>query len=271
MSENELQNELQNEAGNINESEVNGVAERPQGASDLAPESEAEHEQKPQEAAQEAINKRIGKATFKARQAERERDQALQELNEYKAKQEEELARQVENIPPMPDVFDDDYEQKVAARDDAIKKQAEYRAQQNFIYQQQEQVRLQNEQAQQAQLQDAVKNYSERAVKLGIDASELQSAGNAVAHYEFSPELEWHILNDPDGPLLTKYLAANSDKGQELASMPAFGVDRFLDSIRAEASVLKPKQSAAPKPSQDLQGGATPPDGLKFAKGGTFE
>ena len=82
---------------------------------DLAPTSEAEHEEQPQavdeeQQKQEAINKAINKKHFEAQQAKRELEAANARIQEFEEKQREQMAAQVGNIPPMPDAFDDDYD-----------------------------------------------------------------------------------------------------------------------------------------------------------------
>ena len=83
---------------------------------------------------------------------------------------EKEVAKSFENIPAMPDAFDDDYEQKMQERDNALRNKAQYDAQQNIVQQQQQQYQQQQLMEQQARLQDAANKYAkgEFPIKEGL-------------------------------------------------------------------------------------------------------
>jgi type II secretory pathway pseudopilin PulG len=245
--------------------------------SELAPDSEAEHEEQPQvdnEAVnQEAINKAINKKHFEMKQAERERDQYAAQVAEFQKQQREAQAAKVGNIPPKPDAFDDDYDEKMEARDEAIRQQSEYNAHQSYYNNQQQYQQQQANEAKQAELQKQVLTYTNRATELGIKPDELQAAANTIVNYGINDDLQMHILADKDGPLITKYLAANPQDGFELASMSPYGVGRFLDGIKAKAQTLKPKTTNAPKPATNLQGNGADPELGKYplTAGAKFE
>lgn len=267
--------ELQNDSVELEVNEPE-VIENQEIETDLAPVSEAEHEEQPQvdeEAAkQEAIQKAINKKHFEAKQAERERDEANRKLAEFEQKQRDQIAAQMGNIPEMPDAFDDDYEIKVKQRDEALIAQANFNTQNQAFLQQQKFEQQQEAQAKQVEVQKSITNYSKKAGELGIKQDELQAAANTVATYGLSDDLVLHILSDSEGPLITKHLAANPQDGVELATMSPFAVGTFLNDIKQKASALKPKKSNAPKPATNLQGnGATPTDGYNNIKGAKFE
>ena len=90
--------------------------------------------------ANDAFNKQYGEK----KQLERELEAQKARVAEFENKQREEMAANVGNIPALPDAFDDDYEQKIQARDEAIRAQAQ------FNYSQQS-----HQQAQQAAQQQA--------------------------------------------------------------------------------------------------------------------
>ena len=260
------------------ESEVNEpeVIENLNTGSDLAPDNEAEHEEKPQvdeEAAkQEAIQKTINKKHFETQQAKRDLEAANGRIAEFEAKQREEMAAKVGNIPTMPDPFDDDFDEKVKQRDEALINQANFNQQNQSFQAQQRHQQEQAQQAKNAKIQESMTNYSQKATEYGIKQEELQAAGNTVAQYGLSDDLVIHILGDADGPLITKHLAANPQEGFELAQMSPFMVGNFLDGIKQKAGALKPKTSNAPKPSEDLQGrGHKPSSKYKHIGGAKFE
>lgn len=265
---------------NSDELEVNEPAaiENPDNGAELATASEAEHStntEKVDEAEKEAnkqqayINKQYGE------KKQLERDLAAQrEVNsKFEQAERDRQAAAVGEIPPMPDAFDDDFDEKVKSRDEAIIAQANFNASnQVFLQQQQHQQQLAQAQ-QQEKLQQSMQSYSSKALELGIKQDELQAAGNAVAQYGLSDELVMHILADSDGPLITKHLAANPQDGFELAQMSPFAVGSKLDAIRVKAAALKPKQSNTPDPATNLQGNGADPEAGKYKhiKGAKFE
>ena len=171
------------------------------------------------------------------------------------------------------DAFDDDYEQKIQARDEAIRAQAQFNYSQQSHQQAQQAVQQQAAQAREQDVHVSMESYTRKATELGIKQEELQAAGNKVGSYGLSEDLVMHILKDTDGPLITKHLAANPQDGYELASMSPFAVGQFLDGIKQKASALKPKTSNAPKPATNLQGNGVDPEAGKYrySEGATFE
>jgi two-component sensor histidine kinase len=260
------------------ESEVNESpeVENLNTGAELAPASESEHEAKPEvdeEAAkQAAIQKTINKKHFETQQAKRDLEAANSRIAEFESKQREEMAAKVGTIPPMPDSFDDDFDEKVKERDEALIAQANFNSQNQSFQAQQQLQQQQAAQAKNAQVQESMASYSQKATELGIAQEELQAAGNTVAQYGLSDDLVMHILADSDGPLITKHLAANPQEGFQLAQMSPFMVGSFLDGIRQKASALKPKTSNTPKPGDNLQGaGHKPSSKYKHISGAKFE
>ena len=252
-----IMSELQNDSVESDLDESADIENQDNGV-DLATTSESEHEQTPEvdeEAVkQEAINKAINKSHFKQKQAERDLQAANNRIADFERGQREQMAAQVGDIPDMPDPFDDDFDNKVQARDEAIIAKTNFNYQ-NQAFQQQQQTQQQNEaQARQKEVQDSVIAYSNKATELGIKNEELQAAASTVAQYGLSDELTLHILADSDGPLITKYLAANSQDGIKLAQMSPYSVGSFLDGIKVKAGALKPKTSKTPNPTENLQG-----------------
>ena len=273
MSEQQLQNEeaiIEEDSAEVENHIIDDGAE-------LATDSEQEHEKQPEvdeEAKkQEAIQKVINEKTFKAKQAEREAQEYKAKLDAYEAEERKRAEQQATVIPEMPDPFDDDFDEKVKARDEAILRKAAFDSQNNYYLQQQQAQQQQEAQAKAEQLQKSMISYSSKAQELGIKQEELQAAGNTVAQYGLSDDLVMYILADTDGPLITKHLAANPQEGFELASMSPYKVGQFLDGIKQKAGALKPKTTNAPKPATNLTGnGADPELGrYKNLKGAKFE
>ncbi len=248
--------ELQNDEAPIEQDSIEPI-ENQAIESDLAPDSEGQHEQKPVEETvnQEAVQKAINKKHFEAQQAKRDLEAANKRIADFEAKQREVEVAKFSNIAPLPDSFDDDYESKMQARDLQIAQKAQFDAQQAQFNNQQQFEAQQKQQQKQIDMQTKVQTYATRTKELGIGQDEMQAAGNTVAQYGLSDDLVLHILGDSDGPLITKHLAENPQEGFELASMSPYAVGSFLDGIKAKAVALKPKTTNAPAPAQKLNAG----------------
>ena len=219
--------------------------------------------------ANEAFNKQYGEK----KQLERDLEQQKQRIAQFEQAERDNLAAQVGTVPDMPDAFDDDYDAKLRVRDEAIRANERYNAQNQMHQQQQQHTQQQAAQARQQEVNDSMIAYSNKAVDFGINQNELQAAGNAVAGYGLSEDLIFHILKDSDGPLITKHLAANPQDGYQLATMSPYEVGSFLGDVKKRASALKPKKSSAPNPATNLQGNGADPDAgkYKYSDGATFE
>lgn len=269
--------ELQNDSVELSMDEPTEIENQDVGV-DLAPTSEAEHEEQPQvvdeeQKKQDAINKAINKKHFEAQQAKRELEEAKARIKEFEDKQREQMAAQYGNIPPMPDAFDDDFDEKVKRRDEAIAAQAQFNAQQQVYNQQQQYAQQQAQLQEQQEFNNKVQAYNARAVELGIKQEELQAAANVVAEVGLSDDLVKFIVSDADGPLIVKHLAANQMDAFELAQMNPYMVGEKLSQIKANAAALKPKTSNAPAPSQQIGGNGVDPDAGRYQNlgGAKFE
>lgn len=241
---------------------------------DLAPASESEGTEddlKLPPEVQKKVEKRIGKATFQWREAERKAAQLEAELQRIKSQQE---AKPVPVVPDIPDPFDPDYEQKVAARDEAVRARAQHDAEQARIAQQEHAAQQQRIEADRQRFNEAAQDYSKRAVALGITPQELQFAGQGVAAYLGNmPELVEEIITDDKGPLITTYLAENVDELEKIVSMTPIKAARYIEAnIKPKLTARTSKISKTPEPVQKLSGNA--PQGnayFKHSKGATFE
>ena len=213
----------------------------------------------------------IAKKVFKQREAEREAGRLRRELEEVKAR----LPQQSRPmIPETPDPFaysDQEYRQRMAYRDQALVQAAHWDQQQNGL-QYQEQVR-QNDLArkQQEVMVNNIKTYSDRAIKLGMKPEELQAAGNKVSQFGIDDSLVRHILNDDQGPLITKYLSQNLQELEDLSEMnPMDAAVRISTVIKSRLAALRPRLNKAPDPLQRMSGsGKTPKQ--SGPRGATFD
>ena len=238
-------------------------------ASELAPESSEETEETPKDehhVNQEKINKVIARKHWEAKKAQEERDEALKRLKAF-----EEQNPSAPVVPEKPDPFDSDYEVKLKARDDALLARAKWEAEQETQARYAEQQAIQAQQARAQELAQQAKSYSDRAKSFGIEPSELQQYGQAAGQY-VSDDLAIAILNDNDGPLLTKYLAQNPMEAMELSQMSPYQAAMHIErTVRPKAQSLKPKATAAPSPTTKVESAATVTTDSPFLKGATFE
>ena len=212
----------------------------------------------------------IGKKVAKQREAERQAQEERQRREELEAELARLKAPSRPEIPPIPDYFEDNYEQKVRERDEAIRKAVEYDAQQRILSEQREAAAQREQQAQQEIMYGKVQDYSKRADKLGIKPDELQRAGNYVAQYELDDRLIEEILDDDHGPAITVYLANNPMEIEQIRAMRPTKAWAYIESkIKAEAIGSRAKPKPSPEPLDN-------PKGTGFAtqrgpKGAVFE
>tara|TARA_B110000858_G_scaffold39179_1_gene44491 strand:- start:1061 stop:1891 length:831 start_codon:yes stop_codon:yes gene_type:complete len=240
---------------------------------DSAPEAgeTPEKEIKFDEEQQRVFNDAVGKKVFKLREKEREAESLKKQLDELQAKLGE---RQAPKVPDLPDPFrlsDEEYRQSQHRRDQALRAAAEYDMQQQAVQQQQQALKQQEWQKQHEEATEKVDSYSKRATTLGMTQEELQEAGNTVARFGIDEALVNVILDDEDGPLITKYLSKNPLELDNLRYLnPAQAAVRVATLIKQKAASLKPKVNNAPDPLEHPHGAGTAPK-PKGPKGATFE
>ena len=242
--------------------------------SDTSSQVQAESTEQVDEAAvaQEKANAAFNKQYGEKKQLERDLAAQREENAKYQQAERDRQAAAVGTLPDFPDEFDDNFEEKKAIYLNALQAQANFNATNNAYEQQQQDNQQQAAQAQQVKAHQSMASYNQKATELGIKPEELQAAGNAVMQYNLSNDLAMHILGDPDGPLITKHLAANPQDGYQLATMSPYSVGQFLDGIKVKASALKPKTSNAPPPATNLSGNGVAIDPNKgFVGGATYE
>lgn len=254
----------------VEESEIAEVEGDDSQSSDLATDSDAEHEKKTEsQIAQDKVQEVINKKHWEAKENERKYLAAQKELEQYKAQQQQAAPE----VPALPDPFEDDYEQKLKQRDEAMRKRITWEAQQDYVTQQQKHTQEQEQQAKAKELYDKQITYTKRAKDLGISGEDLQKAGETIAHYGLNDGLVMEILGDNDGALITKHLAANPMEIEALNSMSPYQAARHIEAIRPKLEALKPRRTKAPNPSTRLEGKGTDPEAKKYRhiSGAKFE
>jgi hypothetical protein len=219
--------------------------------------------------AQEAINKQHGK--FKTE--ERKNVELTRKLEEQSAKLAQfEAAKPAPVIPAMPDPFDDDFDAKMAARDQAITEKARFDGEQAAQASQQQAVQQQTAREQQQALQETVTKFNAAATTQGFNQAELEQAGSVVASYGITPDLARFLLDRSDGPAVTTYLAQNPVELDAVARMSPLSAAVHIQSVIAEkAKALIPQPSSAPPPVETLGGGGVPPRQHPAVANTTFE
>lgn len=211
----------------------------------------------------------IAEKAFKEREARRESEALRKRVEELELAS----APKAPELLSIPDRWDydsdSDYQKAV---DDYAERKAQitvYESQQRQAQQaQQQQQALAQLEQQQKEYESAVA-YTGRAKGLGVSTEELQQAGNVVHAYGVSNHVQQAILNDPDGPVITKYLAANPQAIDALNNSTWLNGQEVFNKVKQAASALKPKASSTPPPADILQTGA--PSGDSNPWGATFE
>jgi len=233
--------------------------------SDLATDSDEEHEENPidseKQVNQDAINKRISQKHFEAEQAKREAAEYKRKLDEYEAQN----RQQAPQVMERPDPFDDDYDTKVAAYEESIKNNVRYEYEQNVQSQYAQQQQAEQQRKQGEEINKKAQIYTERAKAFGIDTQELQQAGQLVTSYGLSEDVAMHILDDEQGALITKHLAANYNDAEKILSMPPIQAALYIErAIKPKLAALKPRKTNAPPPATKVNGGGGDKDAGKY-------
>ena len=201
---------------------------------------------------QKLVDDIAAKKTFKIREAERESDRLRQELAEAQAKIPQEVRP---NIPGMPDEFDENRDQLIAQRDDAIRQSAVFDANENQRVEQQNAANLQQQQDRETEVRQIFSDYETQAKKLGVDAQELVTAGTAVGNYGLSDDVVLHIAKDDHGPLITTYLHKNPEALEAIRKLDPLSAAAYIaNTVKPNASALMNKQPTAPDPVETLNG-----------------
>lgn len=266
-----LQNDEYVEELDSDDTEVEEVNEsQPE---DLATDSDGEHEEKPDDSEQKqvnqnAVNEAINRQHRKYQEEKRKNDELEQRLSQLQPKE------QAPEILSRPDPFDDDYDTKLTAYEQSIRQSAQY----EYAQQQQQQIlqqqRAYQQQKMQADLTTKAATYAEKAKGYGINPQELQQAGQLVASMGLSEDVAMFILEDEQGPLITRHLAINHVDAEAIIGMAPLQAAMYIErTIKPKTAALKKKQTNAPAPATKIQGRGGDKDTGKyrFSSGANFE
>lgn len=217
----------------------------------------------------EAFNKQYGEK----KQLERELEAQRKRVEELEKSDRDRQAAQVGNIPSMPDAFDDDFDAKVKARDEAIIAQANHNASNQVYLQQQQQSQQQAAQVKQQAQAKLEQDFLSNARGTGANDNEITSVVNTLVQSGVTGDLGGAIMADKDGFYVAKYLAENPIEAHELTTMNPILAGAKYAEVKSKASALKPKTSNAPKPASNLHGNGVDPEAgrYKHLKGTKYE
>lgn len=175
-------------------------------------------------------------------------------------------------IPSMVDPYSATYEADVLVRDTAIAAQAE----QKLATESTAALRKEKDEARLAAdgeaLNARVATFDKNLVSHGLDTDEVKAAAETFIGFGISGVFQDIILDDKDGPLFVKYLAANPIEAEEINGMSTLDLVNHLNSeIRPKALLLKPQTSDAPDPPIVLKGGGAPITAEPWEKGARYE
>lgn len=252
------------------ESEINAIEDdlaTAESGAELATAQEEEPE-KIDDGAQKAINKQHAKY----REEERKRIKIENEANELKEKLKAfEEKQEGIVIPPAPDPYDDDYEEKIAARDAVIMQKANQDAQQRVALDQQNAQQEAMHKAEQERIDSITSSYVDKIKASGLNIDEVTKAGQTVVEYGIDGQLAEFLMQQEDAPFITSYLAKNPVVLDDLRNMSTIEAGlKLTTDIRQAASTLKPQASNAPDPVELLSGNGAIEQGDPLIKGATF-
>lgn len=221
---------------------------------------------------QEAVDKRINEITFEKHEERRKREQAEKELAELRASIEKQQAAEEKiEIPDLPDVYADDYEEKVKAREEALQKAAEIRAKKELLKEQQQKEEMSRIEKQNAEIMKQVDTMYTSANDFGISKEELEAADKKVSSVIQDMNLARYILKQKDSALIVKHLSSSAEELEALGKMNPMDASVYIATkVIPEAQKLKPGITKAPDPI-DIPKGRPKTGKDPFLEGVQFE
>lgn len=246
-----------------------GQVEESTGA-DLAPAETVESEKNTDDEAKgpDWYVKKIGKQTKAQREAERKAEELQKRLDDLES-QSKSKADDLEVVPPLPDTWDDNYQEEAANRDAIIERNA---AKKHEKVMQERTERRQEEERQYKAQQEVVEKtnkYMARGVSLGIDEDSQRVHAEIVAE-RLPVGTGDYLLSTDDGPALTAYLATNSKALDDVSSMSPVEFGMKIADIR-KAIKSPSKRVSAPPPPETVTGRSAPKPKNPLLEGATFE
>lgn len=220
---------------------------------------------------QEAIEKRINKLTFEKHEERRKREQMEESFKRLKAELEKQKSAQQDiEVPPMPDLYDDDFEQKLKIREEALSKAAAAQARKQFLEEQHQKELHRKAQEENAKISRQVDEMYKNAKDHGISKEELEGYDQTVSGFIANQNLARFILAQKDSALIVKYLAHSPQEMEQIRGMDDLNASVLIATrIAQEASKLKPGVTRTPAPVDIPEKSSSPQS--EFLKGVIFE
>lgn len=253
--------------------EVVTETEQPNEVSESAPDTGENQEQKTEFSAeqQRIFDEAIAKKVFKAREAERKAEALQKELEETKAKLPQKTRPTIPGIPDSLELTDEEFQEQLRLRDEAIREAAAFDAQEKAARERQEEQERQRLEDAQKALEKRVETYTQNALKLGVTNEELTQANQTVNSYGIDQGLADYIMDSPQGPLIAVYLQKNPLELDALRGTDPINAAVYVETvIKPKAATLKAKVTQAPEPAETLSGAGIAPS-ERGPKGATFE
>lgn len=204
--------------------------------------------------AQQAVNKAINKKHAQFKEEERARLAAEAELAKLKSELEERSKPEAPSVPPMPDQFDDNFEELMLAREQKLRELAEFEARQKFDNEAIQRKEQERKAEQDRELGKKIEAYTNRALNLGIDKEDLERAGNYVAQSGISEHVAQFLLDDEQGPALVTYLEQHPLELDKLVGMNPVNIGMQINEIRSKVSLPSQNITNAPDPVKGVSG-----------------
>jgi len=244
------------------------------GAAGAAPEqdsgSDSATEERPQDQAekvqfdpeqQEKLNEIVGGVRMKARSEAQElkaRNDALeQRLSHIEAQQPAMGAPP--NVPPPPDPFDDQFEAKLTAREQALVEQTRWEVEQRAQQEIERRTAEDRNQQEAMALHQKGQEFSRRAREVGMSEQDQQTAVNKIMQAGVNQLVLEELLESPNGPAMLQGLARDTNKLLDVAEKSNQGprglAHAMVDLLQLDNSA---PQNSAPRPPDMLQGTGVP-------------
>ena len=202
----------------------------------------------------------------RARVKEQTRADALQAMVDDMSRQDAVV------VPPVPDKYSDTYEAEIAARDAAIRKQADQEAANTAAVNRKDETDKARLADEDAALNKRVATFDSNSVSHGLNQAEVGEAAAGVIAMGISNTFQDILLDDKDGPLFVKYLNANPVEAEQINAMSTMELVNHLNAeVRPKALLLKPQTSTAPNPPITLEGGGAPETKESWEQGAKYE
>ena len=208
---------------------------------------------------QKLVNDIASSKAFEVREAKRKSEDLQRQLDEVRAAIPKETQP---NIPEMPDQYDENYNDQMARRDDAIRAHERFESNQQYTRNQAQQAQEANQRKEAEELNVKAKTYESNAVKKGLNFDEVKAAGKTVIDYGLRGDVINEMLTDTDGSLMSLYMSKNPQAIDSLNNASSFTLGSVYADIKAKASALGVQTRTAPSPTDTLRGsGITTNDG----------